>query len=960
MGGKRITEEQENHYWALRAKGWSISRAAREAGFSIAAAKQREALRSRGVDYRKAKGEGPRLMVPDRPIPLDEISQEAKDALADRSGALFCKRYLGWELLPWQQMAWEQMEDLWDSPDREFALFNMAPGAGKALALDTPIPTPSGWTTMKDLEVGDEVFDESGKPCKVTARSPVFYGHDCYEVRSDDGASVIADAEHLWSVRLGGAGQYRNFSKPARPGKTGPKPSPDGRHVHTTDYLAKRKGKRAQLQITAPLDLPTAELPIDPYVLGAWLGDGDSSSGRMTSAPEDAVHLRQWFERAGYPTSDHQHPMNFGVHGLYPALRTNGLLNNKHVPDAYLRAAPEQRLALLQGLVDTDGHVTATGEVEFCSTNRRLAEAVQQLVLSLGAKCRLAESRATLYGKDCGPRHRVTFLLAGAARLPRKAERCRDGARTPSRYLTFTPVESVPTQCIVVDSPNHLFLAGEGLMVTHNSTIIVGFACKRIVLDRAIRTLFISRAHSLAERNAMRVRRALERVSPPPTGLATLAGDFGRFKPKQGGDVWKRDEFVVEQMDGTPIEEKEPTVSSFGFDSEWIGNRVELVLGDDLDTTRSTRNLEIVEKNREVFDNELEPRLESGGLFVVTQQRLSAFDFSAHCKSKLILPDDDGSGDDAEGTTQYRHIVYKAHYEEKCAGLPLVEQRALHSSTAEPWPAGCLLSPTRLGWRDVRKAMNNRDRFDVVYQQNDPGESGALVQKLWVDGGRGPDGQLFIGCWDNDRGLWQLPDGLEGDLIGVMTVDPSVTRYWSVQAWVYHPVSQARFLIDLHRERMDAPDFLDWSHTEKKFVGLAEDWFHNFAKLGVKLSWLIAEANAAHRHMLQYEHFHRWMRAHSVQVIGHSTQRNKADEELGVEMLKPRWRDGQVRLPGKGQARIQSLRLVDEVTRYPNSVTTDCLMAQWFLEHNLDRIWIAAPEDQPKLKRPGWLKRRAA
>lgn len=625
MGGKRITEAQENHYWALRAQSFSIARAAREAGFSVPAAKQREARKASGRDYRDAKGENPRGQIPEHPIPLDEVCQEAKDALADRTGNLFAKRYFGFELEPWQQIAFQSYEDAWDTDDREFLLENAPPGGGKSTA-------------------------------KV-----------------------------IW-------------------------------------------------------------------------------------------------------------------------------------------------------------------------------------------------------------------------------------------------------------------------------------ACKRIVLDRSIRILFMSRAHSLSERNAMRVRRQLERVSPPPTGLSTLSRDFGRFKPKQGGDVWKRDEFVVEQMDGSPIEEKEPTVSSFGFDSEWIGNRVEIVLGDDLDTTRSIRNLDIVEGRREVFDNELEPRLESGGLFVVTQQRLGAFDFSAHCLSKVLLPEDDGGDDEPEGVPQYHRVIFKAHYPEKCAHLSVAEQRAMHSSSAPAYPEGCLLSPKRLGWRDVRKAMNNPERFKVVYQQEDPGESGALVQKLWVDGGRDEHGQVFIGCWDPDRGLWQLPRtpegglALEGDVIGVISVDPSVTRYWSVQAWVYHPVSQQRFLLDLHRERMDAPEFLDWSHSEQKFVGIAEDWWHNFDRLGVPLGWVIAEANAAHRHMLQYEHFHRWMRARSVQVIGHSTQRNKADEELGVQMIGPRWRDGQVRLPGKGIARIQSLRLVDEVTRYPNAATTDCLMGQWFFEYNLDTIYTARPTNQPRLKRPGWLR----
>lgn len=484
----------------------------------------------------------------------------------------------------------------------------------------------------------------------------------------------------------------------------------------------------------------------------------------------------------------------------------------------------------------------------------------------------------------------------------------------------------------------------------------VGFACKRIVLDRAIRVLFISRAVSLAERNTMRCRRALERVSPAVGAESTLAADFGLFRPWQGGDVWKRDEFVVEQMDGSPIEEKEPTVSAFGFDSEWLGNRVELVIGDDLDSTRSTRNLEVVERNREIFDNELEPRLEPGGLFIVTQQRLGAFDFSAHCLSKRIHPDDDGASDEQpEGQAQYKHLVFKAHYDELCKG------RESHRFDSPSWPDGCLLSPSRLGWRDVRKAMNNPARFKVVYQQEDPGETDALVQHVWVSGGRGSDGVEYPGCWDKDRDLWQLPRrpdgtlGLDGPVKGYITVDPSPTRYWSVQAWVYHPASEQRFLLDLVRDRMEAPDFLDWSQTLGEFTGLADDWWRAFQSAGVPLTHVIVERNGAQRFMLQYDHFKRWMRLRNVLIVAHDTAANKADPEFGVQTIAGVWKHGQVRLPGAGHGRLAALRLVDEVTRYPNAATDDCVMAQWFLEHNLTRLGSTRPRVRMS-KRPSWMR----
>jgi intein/homing endonuclease len=133
--------------------------------------------------------------------------------------------------------------------------------------------------------------------------------------------------------------------------------------------------------------------------------------------------MRQFIEEAGYVTTERKDPITIGILGLQKQLRVAGLLNNKHIPDAYFRASKEQRLALLQGLIDTDGHVAGErhGMIEFMSTKLNLAQGVQFLARSLGVKASLSEGRATLNGRDCGPKYRVTFYLEGAARLPRKA-----------------------------------------------------------------------------------------------------------------------------------------------------------------------------------------------------------------------------------------------------------------------------------------------------------------------------------------------------------------------------------------------------------------------------------------------------------------------------------------------------------------------------------------------------------
>src|SRR5947209_4422078 len=152
---------------------------------------------------------------------------------------------------------------------------------GKALALDTPIPTPRGWTSMGELRVGDQVFDEQGRPCTVTYATPVQYDRDCYEVIFSDGERIIADADHQWSVLT------RASRRSAHPWRT----------VVTTRDMAEGLCTATghcnfSIPLAEPLQYATAELPLDGYTLGAWLGDGTSTTPVITAGdPEVVDHL---------------------------------------------------------------------------------------------------------------------------------------------------------------------------------------------------------------------------------------------------------------------------------------------------------------------------------------------------------------------------------------------------------------------------------------------------------------------------------------------------------------------------------------------------------------------------------------------------------------------------------------------------------------------------------------------
>ena len=156
---------------------------------------------------------------------------------------------------------------------------------------------------------------------------------------------------------------------------------------------------------------------------------------------------------------------------------------------------------------------------------------------------------------------------------------------------------------------------------------------------------------------------------------------------------------------------------------------------------------------------------------------------------------------------------------------------------------------------------------------------------------------------------------------------------------------------------MDAPDFLDWNHYDKKFTGLLEDWRIEALEQGHPITHLIVEANAAQRFMMQYDHFRRWMSQHGIQVTAHQTNRNKSDEEYGVQTLAPIYRDGRVRLPGNALdgSRVRMNSLVKEVTSWPNGSTDDCVMAHWFLVWNAPYLFAPDSGKTITFKRPSWM-----
>lgn len=545
------------------------------------------------------------------------------------------------------------------------------------------------------------------------------------------------------------------------------------------------------------------------------------------------------------------------------------------------------------------------------------------------------------------------------------------------RYSRPWMIEAADTFRQALDHPDRTYMVvnappGAGKTTLFTCDIPLWLICR----NRGIRIMLGSSAESLAIAYARRIRRELERPTPlhPPDdqknsgaidAVATVTDDYGRFKPLDA-DVWRAGTFVVAQVGDALGSEKEHTVTAYGRDSGFLGGRFDFVMWDDLVTSRVVRSQDQTEQMQEWWDNEAETRLEPGGLLVLQGQRMGANDLYRYCLDKQteVYGDDNDSDEPDRVEATYASVVYATHYDHLC---DMNHRRPIpgrpQKNDAKPYPDGCLLDPWRISWKDCRNRMYNAPKtWRVQYQQEDVDPSGVLVQKLWINGGDDEHGS-YIGCLDKDRTRRELPAGLSGDLVSVCTVDPSPTKFWSIQWWVvqFSRTEGAdgvefvqRFLMDHERARHSADEFLD-KQPDGTFSGIAAEWQRASADSGHKIKTWIIEKNAAQRFMLQYSFVREWMAHEQVAILPHETGRNKSDPEYGVDILGPTYRNGLVRLPYRTRHDQEVvLNLTDELTRYPDAPTDDCVMSNWFLEWNLRHLRPKLGQTRPQ-KRPSWL-----
>ena len=322
-----------------------------------------------------------------------------------------------------------------------------APNVGKAVTLDTKILTPNGWVLNKDIKVGDYVIGRNGNPTKVLGVFPQGIT-ETFKVIFADGREVITSPEHLWTV------ESSHFSCP--------------RVLNTVQLMELNKRDYFKNRLHTPIYSGNhgkdKSFLIPPYVLGVLIGDGClTMDGLVYCKPSMEVFNKV---KSYLPDRDIVMLRNKNVsirnsRDLKLEIERYGLnvkSYEKFIPEDYLEGtSKEQRLDLLQGLLDTDGFQTKSYN-EFSTTSKQLAEDIQQLAWSLGFDCRI-KSRMGKYKKngvtvETRPNYRVII----------------SNKRTKAQSIIkdVVPYKRMETQCIAVDAPDKLFVI-ENYIVTHNS-----------------------------------------------------------------------------------------------------------------------------------------------------------------------------------------------------------------------------------------------------------------------------------------------------------------------------------------------------------------------------------------------------------------------------------------------------------------------------------------------------------
>ena len=427
----------------------------------------------------------------------------------------------------------EELEKIFhrvDAGDAVRAIVCLPPRFGKALEVSTKIPTPFGFKRIVDIQVGDSVFGVDGKPTAVIGKSEVFKDRQLFKCSTSDGYSVLADGQHVWTVR-----KDRKTKKWSD---------------ETTERIAARQANRIHkskqelrppaLPLWQACEMPHRELELDPYVFGVWLGDGGQHNNTISKSAPDSDFMIPKIRSRGVNITPHTGGRGWTLRGWNEPLRRLGLKCNKHIPEEYLFSSIEQRTDLVNGLMDTDGEVRIDGCSVFYTTNEQMATQFARIVNSLGKKASISRKKSFFGGKQHKDCFAVCFYMANSCSLPRKMNRARNAEKQVYRMLFSEECGTGDTVCIEVAAADGLFLCGENFIPTHNSErLSYLFPAWYIGKHPEKHIIQASNVKSLAEDFGGKIRNLVDseeykRVFPG-VSLAVDSSAKGRWNTNKGG-----------------------------------------------------------------------------------------------------------------------------------------------------------------------------------------------------------------------------------------------------------------------------------------------------------------------------------------------------------------------------------------------------------------------------------------
>ncbi|MFE0133265.1 type IV secretory system conjugative DNA transfer family protein [Streptomyces sp. NPDC059037] len=363
---------------------------------------------------------------------------------------------------------------------------------GNPQPLNALISTPSGWMRMSEAAVGAEVLTPFGSTSEITAVYPKGV-QPVYQLTLRDGSSAEASAGHIWAIERWRS-SFTMVDGKAVGTEPGGKTAARISEQMTTSQIKElvEKGHQIELPRIAPVEYTEADLPVDPYVLGAILGDGHVQPNGVVKFTCNDPETIEEIRRRGYVVVDdtvrgeRKDGTGYRINGVNASMRDLGIAGKrsweKSIPEVYLRSSVQQRIDVLRGLMDTDGTISAKGEMEFTSASPELAEGVQTLIRSLGGRVAINVKVKVMYTspnqtepKAGRPAYRVQnirlpkinpFLLA------RKVERWKDRARGFNRVVSVAYVRDDEVQCISIADKRHLYITDD-FIPTHNTSNIV-------------------------------------------------------------------------------------------------------------------------------------------------------------------------------------------------------------------------------------------------------------------------------------------------------------------------------------------------------------------------------------------------------------------------------------------------------------------------------------------------------